>query len=45
MSELEQMFFGVKSVNTIGKCTTSYLLAGLACVCVCEALFLVAWTK
>jgi hypothetical protein len=27
---LEQSFFGVQSVNTVGRCTTSYLLAGPA---------------
>jgi len=27
---LEQCFFGVQSVNTVGRCTTSYLLAGPA---------------
>ncbi len=31
--KLEQMFFGVQSVDTVGRCTTSYLL------CVCDALF------
>jgi len=25
-------FFGVLSVNTVGRCATSYLLAGLACL-------------
>jgi hypothetical protein len=27
---LEQSFFGVQSVDTVGRCTTSYLLAGPA---------------
>jgi hypothetical protein len=26
------IFFGVQSVDTIGRCTTSYLLAGPACL-------------
>jgi hypothetical protein len=30
--KLEQMFFGVPSVDTVGRCTTSYLLAGPACL-------------
>jgi len=31
--KLEQMFFlGVESVNTVSRCTTSYLLAGPACL-------------
>jgi len=29
---LEQIFFGVLSVDTVGKCTTTYLLAGSACL-------------
>jgi hypothetical protein len=29
---LEQMFFGVLSVDTVGRCTTTYLLAGSACL-------------
>ncbi len=29
---LEAMFFGVESVDTAGRCTTSYLLAGPACL-------------
>jgi len=28
---LEWIFFGVQSVDTVGRCTTSYLLAGPAC--------------
>jgi len=31
--KLEQMFFGVESVDIVCRCTTSYLLAGPACVC------------
>jgi hypothetical protein len=30
--KLEQMFFGVQSVDTVGRCTASYLLAGPACL-------------
>jgi hypothetical protein len=30
--KLEQMFFDVESVDIVGRCTTSYLLAGLACL-------------
>jgi hypothetical protein len=30
--KLEQMFFGVPSVDTVGRCTASYLLAGPACL-------------
>jgi hypothetical protein len=30
--KLEQMFFGVQSVDTVGRCTTSYLLAVPACL-------------
>jgi hypothetical protein len=30
--ELEQMFVGVQSVDTVGRCTTSYLLARPACL-------------
>jgi hypothetical protein len=30
--KLEQMFFGVESVDTVGRCATSYLLAGPACL-------------
>jgi hypothetical protein len=30
--KLEQMFFGVQSVDTAGRCTASYLLAGPACL-------------
>jgi hypothetical protein len=29
---LEQIFFGVESVDTAGRCTTSYLSAGPACL-------------
>jgi len=29
---LEQIFFGVQSVDTVGRCTTSYLWAGSACL-------------
>jgi hypothetical protein len=29
---LEQIFFGVRTVYTVGKGTTSYLLAGPACL-------------
>jgi len=29
---LEWVFFGVQSVDTVGRCTTSYLLAGPACL-------------
>ncbi len=32
LSKLEQMFFGVQSVDTVGRCTTSYLLAWPACL-------------
>ncbi len=28
--KLEQMFFGIQSVDTVARCTTSYLLAGPA---------------
>jgi len=32
--KLEWIVFGVQSVDTVGRCTTSsYLLAGPACVC------------
>jgi len=27
---LEQIFFGLQNVDTVGRCTTSYLLAGPA---------------
>jgi hypothetical protein len=30
--KLEQICFGVQSVDTVGRCTTSYLLAGPACL-------------
>jgi len=30
--KLEQIFFGVQSVDTVGRCTTSYLLAEPACL-------------
>jgi hypothetical protein len=30
--ELEQIFFGVESLDIAGRCTTSYLLAGPACL-------------
>ncbi len=30
--KLEQMFFGVESVDSVGRCTTSYLLTGPACL-------------
>ncbi len=30
--KLEEMLFGVQSVVTVGRCTTSYLLAGPACL-------------
>jgi hypothetical protein len=30
--KLEQMFFGVRSVDTVGRCTISYLLVGPACL-------------
>ncbi len=29
---LEWIFFGVQSVDIVGRCTTSYLLAGPACL-------------
>jgi hypothetical protein len=29
---LERIFFGVQSVDTVGRCTPSYLLAGPACL-------------
>jgi hypothetical protein len=29
---LERMFFGVQSVDIVGRCTASYLLAGPACL-------------
>ncbi len=32
LSKLEQMFFGVQTVDTVGRCTTSYLLVGPACL-------------
>jgi hypothetical protein len=30
--KLEQIVLGVQSVNTVGRCTTSHLLAGLPCL-------------
>jgi hypothetical protein len=30
--KLEQIFFGVASVDAVGRCTTSYLLTGPACL-------------
>jgi hypothetical protein len=30
--KLEQMFFGVESVDTVGICATPYLLAGPVCL-------------
>jgi hypothetical protein len=30
--KLEHMFFGVQSVDTVGRCTTSYLLVGPMCL-------------
>jgi hypothetical protein len=30
--KLEHMFFDFESVDTVGRCTTSYLLAGSACL-------------
>jgi hypothetical protein len=32
LPELEHMFFGIENVDTIGRCRTSYLLAGPACL-------------
>jgi hypothetical protein len=33
--KFEQMFFGVQGVNTVGRCTTSYISAGPAFVTPC----------
>ncbi len=42
--KLEQMFLGLESVDIVGRCITSYLLAGPTCFCLWHYFFFKTWT-